>query len=381
MIEGPLRPCVVIAGAGSGKTETMAARVVWLDRQPAGGTRPGARADLHPQGGGRVGQPHPPPAGPVARGRGRDRTDDTASGRAAAGEPTVLTYAAYAGRLVGEHALRLGREPSPRLLSQAVRWQLADSVVRRYGRRPARRHRSAGVGDRSTSRLAGQLADHLVTPDDVAGPRHGRPRRLGSLAFAARPGPATPKATAGYVKATGIGWPDPRGAGVRERQGERGGVDYGDQMSLAAALAQVPDVAPPSDRGIRAVLLDEYQGHRPRAGHAAVGAVRPGPSGHRGRRSTPVDLRLAGGGRGEHRPVCGDVPARRRLPGDRVPAGDELAQRRADPGGRERGRPRRAGGDPRRGHPRARPGASSGRIRRSGDADTSRTRRPGSPGG
>ncbi|HEY2272550.1 MAG TPA: UvrD-helicase domain-containing protein, partial [Jatrophihabitantaceae bacterium] len=30
VIESPLAPAVVIAGAGSGKTETMAARVVWL---------------------------------------------------------------------------------------------------------------------------------------------------------------------------------------------------------------------------------------------------------------------------------------------------------------------------------------------------------------
>src|SRR5206468_6285387 len=30
VIQAPLQPAVVIAGAGSGKTETMAARVVWL---------------------------------------------------------------------------------------------------------------------------------------------------------------------------------------------------------------------------------------------------------------------------------------------------------------------------------------------------------------
>jgi DNA helicase-2/ATP-dependent DNA helicase PcrA len=30
VIEAPLRPLLVVAGAGSGKTETMAARVVWL---------------------------------------------------------------------------------------------------------------------------------------------------------------------------------------------------------------------------------------------------------------------------------------------------------------------------------------------------------------
>src|SRR5690606_32523248 len=30
VIEAPLEPTLVVAGAGSGKTETMAARVVWL---------------------------------------------------------------------------------------------------------------------------------------------------------------------------------------------------------------------------------------------------------------------------------------------------------------------------------------------------------------
>ena len=30
VIEAPLRPALVVAGAGSGKTETMANRVVWL---------------------------------------------------------------------------------------------------------------------------------------------------------------------------------------------------------------------------------------------------------------------------------------------------------------------------------------------------------------
>ena len=30
VIEAPLRPLLVVAGAGSGKTETMASRVVWL---------------------------------------------------------------------------------------------------------------------------------------------------------------------------------------------------------------------------------------------------------------------------------------------------------------------------------------------------------------
>src|SRR5206468_3447307 len=84
-----------------------------------------------------------------------------------AGEPTVLTYSAYAARLVAEHAMRVGAEPSPRLLSQAVCWQLADSVVRRYqGALP----RGVGVLASVTQyalALNAQLVDHLVEPGEV----------------------------------------------------------------------------------------------------------------------------------------------------------------------------------------------------------------------
>jgi len=51
VIAAPPGPLVVIAGAGAGKTETMAARVLWLRRQRvrrAPGEVPGA--DVHPQG-------------------------------------------------------------------------------------------------------------------------------------------------------------------------------------------------------------------------------------------------------------------------------------------------------------------------------------------
>ena len=51
----PLEPGVVVAGAGSGKTTVMAARVVWLVALRAGAARPGAGAHVHQQGGGRAG--------------------------------------------------------------------------------------------------------------------------------------------------------------------------------------------------------------------------------------------------------------------------------------------------------------------------------------
>ena len=46
--------------------------------------------------------------------------------------PTVATYNAYAAGLVGDHALRLGIEPSARLLGEAGRWQLAHDVVEHW---------------------------------------------------------------------------------------------------------------------------------------------------------------------------------------------------------------------------------------------------------
>ena len=107
VIEGDLSPSVVIAGAGSGKTETMATRVVWLvaNRIVPPDTVLGltftrkAAAEL----GRRIRRR-------LAQWRGvveRDQPDDAEYlTLLRSTEPTVSTYAAYAGRLVGEHALR-----------------------------------------------------------------------------------------------------------------------------------------------------------------------------------------------------------------------------------------------------------------------------------
>ena len=103
VIEAPLGPSLVVAGAGSGKTETMAARVVWLlanglvepdqvlgpDVHPQGGRRArraGAQAAAHPRAGGRG-------RGRRARRAGRPRAR-SGSGRASRGRrspPTTPT--------------------------------------------------------------------------------------------------------------------------------------------------------------------------------------------------------------------------------------------------------------------------------------------------
>ena len=167
-ITAPLRPHVVVAGAGSGKTQTMGLRVVWL---VANGlvephrvlgltfTRKAA-AEL----GERVRRM-------LSRLRHAHDTVpflvDEVAAALRTGEPTVTTYHSYAAALVGEHALRIGLEPSTRLVGEAVSWQYAAQVVESYdGAMDAvDRAVTTVVGD--VLALAGELSEHLREPDDL----------------------------------------------------------------------------------------------------------------------------------------------------------------------------------------------------------------------
>ncbi len=127
VITAPVAPLLVVAGAGSGKTETMAARVIWLvandyvqpdqvlgltfTRKAAGELANRIRT--------RLGQL-----------RRRLPEDSRRDGPRWVGEPTVTTYHSYAARVLTEHGVRAGYEPTARLLTEAARWQLADELVR-----------------------------------------------------------------------------------------------------------------------------------------------------------------------------------------------------------------------------------------------------------
>ena len=147
VIEAPLRPLLVVAGAGSGKTETMAARVVWLVANGLVRPRRGARADLHPQGRGRA-----RPSGVGARLRTlrearpvEPRASDGPAPRCSTTCPPSRPTTRTPAGIVREHALRLGLEPESRLLSEAAAWQVAPRGGRVAGtarwttsRRPSR---------------------------------------------------------------------------------------------------------------------------------------------------------------------------------------------------------------------------------------------------
>ncbi|TFD26880.1 ATP-dependent DNA helicase [Cryobacterium cryoconiti] len=139
VIEAPLAPTLVVAGAGSGKTETMANRVLWLLAN--GHARPDqilgltftrkAAGELAERIRDRIDQldakgllPRPP--APAAGAVTIDSSD-------LFNAPTVSTYNSFASRLFTDNALLLGREPESVLLSETSAWLLARRVVIEHG--------------------------------------------------------------------------------------------------------------------------------------------------------------------------------------------------------------------------------------------------------
>jgi DNA helicase-2/ATP-dependent DNA helicase PcrA len=181
----------------------------------------------------------------------------------AAGEPTVSTYDAYAGRSVAEHAPRLGREPGQRLVSQTVAWQYARRVVDTY--EGDMRH--VAVQPRTVT------ADVLALAEDLTqhGVDHARLREyceeLQEIMRALPRAPSQrhrndlPADLASVVQALAARCQLlPIVEAYRDAKRNAEVLDFADQMALAAELAgNFPDVAAGERATYRAVLLDEYQ--------------------------------------------------------------------------------------------------------------------------
>ncbi|WP_433344574.1 ATP-dependent helicase [Micromonospora sp. CA-111912] len=253
IIAAPVEPLLVVAGAGSGKTETMAARVVWLvanayvrpeqilgltfTRKAAGelGHRVRTRLDQLVR---RVGR------------RGRDPLDDPF-----AGEPTVSTYHSYAGRIVTEHGLRAGYEPSTRLLTEASRWQLVDLLVRNYDGDMTSVDRMPSTITDAVLALAGELDEHLVAPDALAAwtgrffaDVQSRPGRVYADVRKSLALQQTRLKLLPLVRA------------YARRKADFEAMDFADQLARAARVARDhPAVGAIERDRYRVVLLDEYQ--------------------------------------------------------------------------------------------------------------------------
>ncbi|MFF7392341.1 ATP-dependent DNA helicase [Streptomyces scabiei] len=247
-VVAPPAPQVIVAGAGSGKTTVMAARVVWLvgtgqvapeqvlgltfTNKAAGELAERVRKALVKAGitDPDVIDPDNPP-----------------------GEPVISTYHAFAGRLLTDHGLRIGLEPTSRLLADATRYQLAARVLRESpGPYPAlTRSFPDLVSDLLT--LDSELAEHLVRPEDLRAYDADLLRELEHAKLTNADLRKVPEAAAARRELTELV------GRYRAAKRERDLLDFGDQIALSAGLARLPEVGRILRDEFRVVLLDEYQ--------------------------------------------------------------------------------------------------------------------------
>lgn len=257
-ITAPLEPAVVVAGAGSGKTTVMAARVVYLvasdqvtpdqvlgltfTTKAAGELASRVRGALRD-----AGLMRPPGARPVD---GEDGDEEPE-------EPTVATYNAYAAALLTEHGLRIGHEPDTRVIADASRYQLAARAIARYTGRVEllSDHPETVIG--YVLALEGAMSEHLV---DLQRLRDFQ--RVERAAFAEELATTRAKKKLEAVLEAIDKREELLGLveSYRRLKRDLGLMDFSDQIALGARLAvQRAEVGAAERDKFRVVLLDEYQ--------------------------------------------------------------------------------------------------------------------------
>ncbi len=244
VIEAPLAPTLVVAGAGSGKTATMADRVVWLvvngyakpdeilgltfTRKAAGELAERVRHNLN-----------------QARRAGLFEAD--------ALEPATATYNSFAAGVVRDHALRIGRDPDAQLLTDAGASQLMKEVVAGW-RGPVESTAAPSTLTERALQLAEELRSHLVSVVEARSANTEFRSLLAELS-----GKESDIAAAlGAAKERAVLLDFVEEAFARMRAG--GFTQYADQVATACEIAErMPAVGKLMRQQFKVVLLDEFQ--------------------------------------------------------------------------------------------------------------------------
>ncbi len=271
VIAAPPGPLVVIAGAGAGKTETMAARVVWLIAN--GYAEPGQVLGLTFTRKA-AGQLLRRVRSRLARLAGIGLATDSPAALEPAGTPVVSTYHAFAGSLLRDYGLLLPVEPDTRLLSETELWQLAFDVVSRY-RGELRTDKNPAAVTSVVLRLWGQLAEHLVDTRQLSDTHVELERLIHALPAGPYQRDRGPSQWLLRLLATQTERTElvPLLDALNERMRAAKVMDFGVQMASAARLAvSFPQVGQDLRSRYRVVLLDEYQdtGHAQRVALSAL---------------------------------------------------------------------------------------------------------------
>ena len=266
VIAAPPGPLVVIAGAGAGKTETMAARVVWLVAN--GYADPGQVLGLTFTRKA-AGQLLRRVRSRLARLAGTELAITNPSASDTAGTPVVSTYHAFAGQLLREYGLLSAGaaehaqpiEPDTRLLSETELWQLAFDVVNGYPG-ALRTDKNPAAVTATVLRLSGQLAEHLVDTGELSDTHVGLEHLVHALPAGRYQRDRGPSQWLLRMLATQAERAElvPLIDALHRRMRADKVMDFGAQMAAAARLASaVPQVGEQLRDRYRVVLLDEYQ--------------------------------------------------------------------------------------------------------------------------
>ena len=247
VIEAPRRPLLVVAGAGSGKTETMSMRVLWLvanheDIAPSSVLGLTFTRKAAGELGDRLRQRLALLAGRVPS--LRERLDE---------DPVSLTYNSFAERIVAEHGMRIGIDPDFTMLTEAGAVDLMTQIVEGW---PTDLDEdlspSAAVGH--CLHLAGEVGEHGYTVEEARDALEGFGRDLEQIGATNDTARKTQRANARRLAYLGP---------VEEfqrRKREGGLLDFSDQLVLATRIVRgAPAVRAQVRDEFQAVLLDEFQ--------------------------------------------------------------------------------------------------------------------------
>lgn len=292
VITAPLKPTLVVAGAGSGKTATMSARVTYL--VASGQVDPSqvlgltftrkATHELRERIENRLGQLYRYPGWTPSS--TRSNTDESASAdapstaagpstaaeaggsnsqvqelTAVAGEATVATYNSFAGALVSEWGLEVGLETDTAVLTPASSWQIMYELMENWGQEFEEPFSSLDSATELALQVANSLNENLLSVDEareLMADLSQNLKDLRSVRGAAKAIDA--KSLPAMTKRIQV-------LDLVERyidyKRENSLVDFGDQVALACRIVTDERVGPRviaqyRDR-FKAVLLDEFQ--------------------------------------------------------------------------------------------------------------------------
>ena len=247
IISAPLEPAVVIAGAGSGKTETMSARVLWLVANKI--VRPDEILGLTFTR---------KAAGELSirvRKRLRQLKEAGLLDKNLALDTSITTYHSYAGRIMSEHAIRLGIDATSDPLGDAALWQMASDVVRNWPDESFTNESAVTTVIDDVIGLAKLVLEHQVSFDDI------RREDEKTLAELHRIGGTANEEVRKVVRTAQQRIAIlPMVQEFLKRRIDEQQLSFDDQMSIAARIAETFAEACELERAkYKVVLLDEYQ--------------------------------------------------------------------------------------------------------------------------